>query len=58
MILSERTSRRAFGPGVDVDLESDSEELANFESRELERLGRGVQAREDGGDIGVWRSPL
>jgi len=55
---SERTRRRAYGAGVDVDLESDSGEFANFELRELEELGRGVRAREDGENIEVLGSPL
>jgi len=57
-ISSERTRRRAFGAGVDVDLESDSGELVNFELRGLEGLGRGVHAREDGRNIEVLGSPL
>lgn len=45
---TEKMRRRLFETGVDVDLESDSQESANLELRELERFGRGMHAREDG----------
>ena len=60
-IATGQTRRLPFGKGVDVDLESDPEESANFELRELERIGRGVHAREEGRNIirlwfAAWRA--